>query len=213
MKSRRSLNFFIFLLSGLAHVGEELLILNAVVDELHKKAQQQGIDGQLGVFVLAEVLVGNVQKKPVYLIIDLRIAVFSYEEGLQQKRLNAGASLQLRDQGDVEKEDEAPAAVRRDELVHLSRRDEQKFAGIDMVRDLIDLHVIMVFHGHDDLHSGVPMSGIILILLIAPDPYGGIVVKLHDFLSVGDGSVAGPVAVHIIVINGSFVVLCISHFC
>ena len=34
---------YIFLLSGLAHVGEELLILNAVVDELHKKAQQQGM--------------------------------------------------------------------------------------------------------------------------------------------------------------------------
>ena len=80
--------------------------------------------------------------------------------------------LDLGEEIHVEKADKTRATLGSTQMVHFSRGNHKNLAGQNVMRLVIDIHIVVILNRNDNLHGVVPVGQIIACLHVVPDTYG-----------------------------------------
>lgn len=150
--------------------GENVIVLQMVTPQIHEKIHEMGVNDDLPVLTLGEILIPDLHQKTIHIVIDIGIIRFIDPDRLHHKRLNRGKAAEPGDVGHIKQENEPFPGVGCFQHMHLSRRNDQNLAGQKMVLGTVYLHVVIIFHRQDNLQSLMPVGGIRIGLFVEPDP-------------------------------------------
>ena len=193
--------FRVLPLLGYADIGKQIVFLKVILPKFHKEIQQQRIYLQLRKFILAEIFIFYLHQCIMSGIVCLGIGIPGYVKRLQQQRLKTGKALQLCDHGHIKEENKAFPILRGCERMNLAHGDHEDFIGLDVVKSIVHICVIIILQRQDDFHGGMPMGAIAIILFVVPDADSGILMELDDFMCVSQFTVSGPVVVCLVIIK------------
>ena len=162
---------YIFVLFARGNAGEHFLGIDIGASERHEKADHQGIDGRLriwlGVVVFADDFFQIKPQLPIQIAMGITAHQQKRMDGLQQ----GVHALDIADQAVVKKKYQAFPRLWRSQLMERTGSGNPDVSFIQDMRLAVNHHRIFIFKGHDDFKCGMPVKRVILVFPVVPQAY------------------------------------------